>query len=280
MKITTVLSLLALLSVPVVAQEQPIFDDYQLLLVPVFSFGPGAHGSQWETRASLASATHDATMPVSLLADDPADCGSPDGVISHREVRSICSAFASPSGLFLYVRKGFAVEELNATSHVRDLSRQASSAGTEIPVVHESEFRQRDILLLDIPSDARFRTNLRIYAGPAVNVVGQSFFDSSPQRVTVDIFDSRAIDVFPALASVYLELSVPEVGIGTPYHVRPGYASIGDLLATFPQLASVPSYTIRVRTHYLITSPPVDLKSWAFATITNNDTQEVTTVTP
>jgi hypothetical protein len=279
MKITSVLSLIALFSLPLVAQEQPNINDYHLLLVPVFSFVPGAHGSQWETSVSLASVEHDATMPVSLLADDASGCGSPDGIISHHKVRSICSGFASPSGLFLYVPRAFPLDQLKATSRVRDLSRQASSAGTQIPVVRESEFRPTDILLLDIPSDARFRSNLRIYAGAAFGA-GTPFLDPWPQGVTVDVFDSRALDVFPALASVNLELSLPEVIAGSPFYVRPGYASIGDLVATFPQLASVPRYTIRIRTGQPITSPPITLSSWAFVTITNNDTQEVTTVSP
>jgi hypothetical protein len=42
----------------------------------------------------------------------------------------------------------------------------------------------------------------------------------------------------------------------------------------------VPSYTIHIRTGQPLTSPVVELTIWAFVTITNNDTQEVTTVSP
>ncbi|HEV7765493.1 MAG TPA: hypothetical protein VGQ76_10865, partial [Thermoanaerobaculia bacterium] len=87
-------------------------------------------------------------------------------------------------------------------------------------------------------------------------------------------------DVSPPLASVSLDLSLPETVAGSPYFVRPGYASIADLVAMFPQLTNVPSYTMRIRTSHPITSPPITLSTWAFVTITNNDTQEVTIVVP
>jgi hypothetical protein len=281
MKIAAILSLGALLSFPAIAQQQqPDITDYHVLLVPVFSSGPGVHGSQWETSVSVASVAENVAMPVPLLTNDSADCGSPNGVISHHEVRTICADFASPSGLFLYVPKTFPLSQLYATSRVRDTTRQAASAGTAIPIVRPSEFHLGPILLPDIPSDARFRTNLRIYAGPSVAGGQGPFINTSPQAVSLEIFDSREIGVFPPLASAELEMSLPEVVPGSPFYVRPGYLSIADLVAQFPQLASVPRYTIRLWTDQPIVSPPVDLKTWAFVTITNNDTQEVTTVTP
>ena len=280
MKIAAILSVLVLLSLPAWAQEQPDIDDYQLMLVPVFSFGPGAHGSEWETSVSVASVEEDATMPVPLLTNNASECGNLNGVISDSSVRYVCSGFASPSGLFLYVPKTLDLHQFYATSRVRDLTRQASSAGTAIPVVRESEFRATEILLLDIPSDARFRSNLRVYAGPWSITGEPRFINTIEQHVSVDIYDSRSLGVFPALASFELELSAASVIDGSPYYVRPGYASIGSLVTAFPQLANVPSYTIRIRTGQPLTSPPVTLTTWAFVTITNNDTQEVTIVTP
>jgi hypothetical protein len=57
-------------------------------------------------------------------------------------------------------------------------------------------------------------------------------------------------------------------------------ASIGDLTAAFPQLAAIPRYTIRIRPYQTLADPPRDLSAWGFVTITNNDTQEVTIVSP
>ncbi|HEV7765494.1 MAG TPA: hypothetical protein VGQ76_10870 [Thermoanaerobaculia bacterium] len=283
MKTTAILSLLALLlSVPAMAQTpQPSLDNYDVVLLPVFSFNPGAHGSQWETTVSIASIENNATMPVPMLADETSTCAGQSGTINLGVVRHVCPSFNSPSGLFLYVPKSLGSHRLYATSRVRDLTRQASSAGTAIPIVRESQFRSNEILLLDIPSDARFRTNLRIYAGPWTSGGGtQRFINTSKQGVTVDIYASGSLGTSPALASTTLELSEPQLTAGSPYYVRPGYVSIADLVAMFPQLASVPSYTIRIRTGQPLTSPPVDLTTWGFVTITNNQTQEITTIKP
>ena len=47
-------------------------------------------------------------------------------------------------------------------SHVRDLSRSALDAGTEIPVVLENETRS-DIVITGVKSDPRYRYTLRAY---------------------------------------------------------------------------------------------------------------------
>ena len=47
-------------------------------------------------------------------------------------------------------------------------SRNAFSAGTEIPIVRENDFKNR-IVFLNVPSDSRFRVALRIYAHPGTN---------------------------------------------------------------------------------------------------------------
>lgn len=283
MKTTAILSLFVLLlSVPAMAQTpQPNLDNYEVVLVPVFAFSPGAHGSQWETSVSIASVGNNATMPVPMLANETATCAGQSGHINLGVVRHICPSYNSPSGLFLYVPKALGSKQLFATSRVRDLTRQASSAGTAIPVVREKQFRSNSILLLDIPSDARFRTNLRIYAGPWSNGGStQRFINTGKQTVNVDIYASGSLGTSPALASTILELSEPQLTAGNPYYVRPGYLSIADLVAMFPQLASVPSYTIRITTGQPLTSPPIELTTWGFVTITNNQTQEITTIKP
>lgn len=275
--------LVVLLSGAVVqAQDQPNIDDYQVLLVPVFFFGPGAHGSQWETSVSLTStSTAWASMPVAMLADpsDPNDdhCGTPTELIEDNHRYFLCSGYASPSGLLLYVPRTILANEIHVNARVRDLTRAASSAGTEIPVVPESQFTSQDILLTDIPSDARFRANLRIYGGTMAFNPELRFIHPGG-TVILDIHDSRDLD--SSLVHTVLHLSAPETVFGSSHFVRPAYFSIGDLVAAYPQLATVPSYTIRIRTAQPLTSPVVELSTWAFVTITNNETQEVTTVSP
>jgi hypothetical protein len=281
MRITSLVLIALLYTVAVSAQNQPSLTDYQVLLVPVFFFGPGAHGSQWETSVSLASTSESGTasMAVPLLADPNDGCGPPTGEIEKDLRYFLCSGYASPSGLFLYIPKTLKAQELHVNARVRDLTRAASSAGTAVPVVPESEFSSGDVLLLDIPSDTRFRSNLRIYGGTMIFSAESRFINPGGPGVRVEIYDSRELNSRP-LVSTDVALSAAEAIAGSPYLVRPGYFSIGDLVAAFPQLATVPSYTIRIRTGQPLTSPVVELTIWAFVTITNNDTQEVTTVSP
>lgn len=276
----TALVLMALLHPAALqAQNQPNIDTEQVVLVPVFFFGPGAHGSQWETSVSLASTSENTvTMPVPVLADPNDGCGLPTGQIEQNQRYLLCSGYASPSGLLLYVPHEILPTQLYVNARVRDITRAASSAGTEIPVVRELDFTSYDILLLDIPSDARFRSNLRIYGG-MMHFSAERRLIHPGGSVTLEIYDSRDISS-PPLVQTRVELSAPETVSGSTHLVRPAYHSIGDLVAQFPQLATVPSYTIRIRTGQPLTSPPVELTTWAFVTITNNDTQEVTTVSP
>ena len=280
MRITALVLVALLHTAAVQAQNQPSIETDRVLLVPVFFFGPGAHGSQWETSVSLASTSENTvTMPVPVLADPHDGCGPPTGQIEQHVRYFLCSGYSSPSGLLLYVPYQILEDQLNVQARVRDLTRAASSAGTEIPVVRESDFTVHDILLLDIPSDARFRTNLRIYGG-MMYFSAESRFIHPGGKVFLEIHDSRDLRSFPPLVQATLELSAPETVSGSAHFVRPAYYSIGDLVAAYPQLATVPSYTIRIRPAQPLTSPPVDLTIWAFVTITNNETQEVTTVSP
>jgi hypothetical protein len=278
-----VVSLLAclLLSVPAMAQTQPSIENYDVVLLPVFSSGPGAHGSQWETTISLATTTEQAVkFPVPLFAASPTDrCnGTPfeDNLFPY-QVQSVCPQFESPTGLLLYVPKTLDPLEFHGRTRVRDLSRQASSAGFEIPIVREGDFRKGPFLLLDIPSDPRFRANLRIYAG-LLTGFHLRVIDTGNVPVSIEIYDSRDLGVL--LASTQLTMSKPQVAAGNPFFVHPGYLSIGDLVATFPALATVPNYTIRLVVPQPLTSPVVEDSAWAFVTVTNNETQEVTVVTP
>jgi hypothetical protein len=278
MRISAVVMLVALLqAAPAMAQDQPSLAEYHVLLVPVFFFGPGGHGSQWETNVGIASTAGAAvSMPVPLLTRFDF-CSDPSGAIVPYQTRSICPGYASPSGLLLYVPKTLDLKELHVNTRVRDISRVASSAGTQIPVVREGDFHSEDFLLLDIPNDARFRSNLRIYGG-LMSFSPELRFIHPGGAVGIDIYDSRSL--LNPLVSTAVELSAPQTIEGSPYLVRPGYFSFGDLVAAFPALANVPSYTIRIAPYQSLTSPVTESSVWAFVTVTNNDTQEVTIVAP
>jgi hypothetical protein len=133
--------------------------------------------------------------------------------------------------------------------HLRafDVSRNAQTFGTEIPIVHEREFSQAYISFPGVPIDSRFRTTLRIYAAAPTTVrvkVGTQSFDITLQPGR----------------NLY----------------EPAFASFSD----FP-IGSGGSTNVTVEPPIIGYSPiqwgpPV----WAFLTITNNDTQQITTMSP
>jgi hypothetical protein len=153
-------------------------------------------------------------------------------------------------GRFLYVPAGQA-RDLALNLRVHDVTRSALNFGTEIPVVHAHEVTNDRITLLGVPTDPRFRNTLRIY-GTHVAFLSVSFTDGE-ETFHRSVVLSESPDIF-----------VPE------------YASISD----FPVFASGAA-TMRVT----IEGPPPVLPVfsgpfWAFISVTNNDTQVITTITP
>jgi hypothetical protein len=219
-------------------------------------------------------------MPVPLLESPSSGCIDLDGFINAFAPRPICEGFESPAGLLLYVPKTVDPHDVQVQARISDTTHSVTSAGTQIPVVRESEFRDHDFLLTNIPSDPRFRANLRIYGLTEIVGTNHSVLCGG-QTVPFTIYDSRDtfLDHFP-IAQGSLTLSAPQAGPTGPLFIHPAYASIGDLVAAFPQLANVPSYDIRIHAVQTLADPPRTLTYWGFVTLTNNETQEVTAIAP
>lgn len=158
-------------------------------------------------------------------------------------------------GAFLYIPHG-----ANATFNVRiqDLSRESLTWGTEIPVVREADVFTGTLTLINIPTDDRFRCALRVY----------DFDGASRNTVRLRVYASD--ETTPA-AEIQLTLSTPS---GIDDSTYPGYAQIGSLMDAYPQLRS--ASTARVE----ITPLTSGARIWAFVSVTNNETQHVTTITP
>ena len=129
---------------------------------------------------------------------------------------------------------------LTMNLRVHDVTRSQLNFGTEIPIVRETDWVKNRIVLLGVPTDRRFRNTLRIY--------GQEPFQA---MVTI----GNGAPVHLALSSANGLFEVP-------------YAAFGD----FPR-DGVP---VRVT----IESVPNDVPMWAMITVTNNETQLISTITP
>lgn len=154
----------------------------------------------------------------------------------------------APGGVFLYVPRESA-SALHFGSLVRDLSQQESAWGTELPVVRENDFAPR-VNLLNVPNDRRFRKMLRIYGRNE---------EAMTVRVTFDAMDNGR------------QMLSRDVTLARGGVTRPAYAALGD--EVFNQLPGFGRGAIRVES---LTGHPV----WAFVTVTNNDTQHVTVISP
>ena len=156
-------------------------------------------------------------------------------------------------GRFLYLDAEKA-EAFTLNLRARDLSRDAENLGTEIPVVTaEQTFGAAIIPLLNIPMMANYRQKVRIY----------DFEGEYGRSVVVRIYGGDTL-----LVTREVKLSEGPAG---DYPEYPGQAEID--LDVLPELLGQDRVTVTVET-------PQEGRFWTFATITNNDTQLITTVTP
>jgi hypothetical protein len=240
--------------------------DFQVILVPL-SFEvekDGAFGSLWSTEIWLRNL---GVTPLPF-AQGPPDCRiiCPDGPlftlpaqktirwrndISHRLV----------PGVLLYVEKARA-DELAISLRIRDTSRSLAE-GTEIPVVREPALLPRRITLLNVPIGGDSRSHLRIY--DATN---------APDTVVRIRLIAEEDDVLLREMVVLLERGMTAIAAFSPF---PSFAEIQNLGDVLPLLQEVtPSQRIRIEIESLVG----DRQLWAFASVTHNETQFVTVVSP
>jgi hypothetical protein len=254
-----ILSLLLLAALPVSAQTE----SKTPYLVPLHTFHvQGANGSRWSADFTMFNAS---ASPVTVdgATENPFILAPVTQYYIQPRVTqevSIYSLFGE--GGFIWVPTAQAATTFMSL-RVRDLSQNAQSWGTAIPVVEFDEF-SGGITLIDVPTDPRYRAMLRIY----------HWSESAgwPARVTI---------IHPATNQVIAQFDTS--ANGNPYPGNnilmkyPAQARV-DLLT--PQIrAAAPSVRIEIDNLGANVSPPPP-PIWAFVSITNNETQQVTTIVP
>ncbi len=234
---------------------------YTPVLVPLIFRGSGAFGSEFVTEATAFNESNVAITP--LNRDAITTC--PPNVSPCPAPPFAAGAWHSfhyneyPNGLVLWLPRS-QEDDINFSLHVRDISRAAEGAGTNIPVIREEELIEGDVHLLNIPITSGFRHTIRIY--------DLSFNGSG--SVTVEAFspvserlDSRVVN----LTSAEGTCAVPEGCVPN----LPRFGILGDFI---PPVEGVDAVRFVIR--------PTDpgMRLWAFVSITNNTTQQITTVTP
>jgi IPT/TIG domain-containing protein len=223
---------------------------FERIQFPVAFSGPGALGSQWVTQIYLRNENDYPLTVLPLSVFTPAcaiiqpifQCGV--AVPSHTTTTTLIN---TSNGFLVFVARQGA-PGVHFSVLVKDLSRQAEALGTEVPVVREKDFFGRSLELLNIPTDPRFRVALRVYGdnGDGIALTIQPLES-----------DDKLVSDFVFLAD------------------HPGYAQISDLVAKYPQLAG--RGPLRITLAPAVAGNPT---LWAFASVTNNETQHVTTISP
>ncbi len=235
---------------------------FDAFLFPIFTPPTnGAFGSRFVTtariwnggegRLELYGADAGCQPPAPVGGDDEPFTRHPNQ--EDLELSTLCSTW--PARL-VYVPKTQS-KNLESNLRVADVSRQAENHGVEIPVVPVDHFTNDRVALVGVPSDPRFRLTLRIYAYGEGDRRLRIWFDRSSVR-TIELTPGRN-------------------------RYEPAYATF----TAFPkreELRDDPSaFRVIVETARDSSGgrPAADApRIWAFVSVTNNDTQVITTVTP
>lgn len=224
------------------AIRNPAF--YERVLFPVFWSGAGAFGSQWQSEATLHNGNE-----VPLTPPDPS-------IFTNLAIgaTSVATADSSrPNGLVEFLpRQTNTLVDLGL--NVRDLSRDATDLGTQIPVVRESQLFARPFSIANVPNDARYRITLRVY-----DLDG-------PTTFSLHVFSGTTEVMQPAAITLNADAALKNGGAG----------AINDFFAKYPQLAG--KGPLRLEIDPLIRSGA--RAAWGFVSVTNNDTQHVTVISP
>ncbi|HYH10037.1 MAG TPA: IPT/TIG domain-containing protein [Thermoanaerobaculia bacterium] len=223
-------------------------EGFRRVLLPAAFSGevPGAHGSRWVTELN-GRVFYPGKLEITRtpFSNPPAQFEGP--------FRFTDLPAGNNRGAFLYVPEG---NFLSLNLRVRDVSREAENFGTEIPIVTENETAAVNAMdFLDIPIGPKYRQTLRMY-----NFEGR--------RKTQ--FGVRILARGGTENLVFTHYETPEEGL-EEFPQFPGYieVNVADLLPA--------GYEGRVD---VSVSHTLGSRVWAMVSVTNNDTQLVTMVTP
>lgn len=231
--------------------DSPDLFAFERILFPVLFNAPGANGSRWLSEAAISN-------PNPFFVEN---YNSIDGIVC---VTYPCGERLSPEsftrivdghyprGVALLVPRPEA-DRLSFSLRVRDESRQAEGFGTEVPVVRERDLiTDRPIELLDVPLDPRYRVKVRIYAFDPI-------FHNNLGWITLTDTETRAITWEQEVRLTRDCTGCPTTPLYAEIDLRPGRRNERVVISI---------------------QGPRGAPSWAFATVTNNDTQQVTVVSP
>lgn len=245
-------------------------DEFEPILVPIWlrtdTATPGAHGSLWQSRFRFFNGHEvELLLGADLLRMDQAHfCQIAAPCIPFRIDPGVEFDVPNdsthepwiPAGI-IYVHRTL-TQQIGLQARVRDVSRRSTTWGTEVPLVRGSEIPLTTQRLLDVPLGDSFRVMLRLYGVGGSGLVSLKIADPATGAVLIE-------------ESVPLRLPPGSLDPWSAFPSQPSYAEIRNLQSR-PELAG----RERVRIDIVGTGKRV----WGMASITHEETQHVTLVTP
>ncbi|HUF19072.1 MAG TPA: hypothetical protein VMS12_13585 [Thermoanaerobaculia bacterium] len=268
MKKIAFLALILLLPANHALAQVPERPDYELVLLPLNVKNiPGAHGSVWTSVFTIFNAGTSAAKYYPEGITCPFTCLPPNTLIGEiaplRTLRPDTN-FGPPQrgpGALFYLERTTA-DQIGVSLRSQDLSRQSETFGTEIPVVRENELKNGELYLSTAPPLAGFRQMLRIYEvdrPPSAEFFVQ-FFNHDGEVVNELVVSTR----WPE-----------EEAIPAGFYSSPGYAEVPGLELLLP-----PDQMGGRGASVIIRPMTEGVRYWGFVSVTHDQTQHVTILTP
>ncbi|HEX2060148.1 MAG TPA: IPT/TIG domain-containing protein, partial [Thermoanaerobaculia bacterium] len=237
-------------------------NDYVPYLIPITSNQlAGGHGSVWVSEWSVFNASPERLLMIQC-APDAGVCTDPVVEAGRVETLQPTPRPAGLDGAFVYIPRKL-TPDIVMELRVRDVSRESDGWGTELPLVPPVRFGHTH-RLLDIPTDPSYRVTLRVYGN-----------DDEHQPLVVTVYP---LDGTQPIERRELSLDGTPAGDRHEFPTSPAYVQL-DPITDAVRAAGHARVRIEVST-LAVGENPWDPSIWAFASITNNTTQQVTIVTP
>jgi hypothetical protein len=238
-----------------------VYADFDPILFPVF-MPPirGQGGSEFVTSATIVNRTE---APVTLFGYD-ATCTPADPPIAPERGITLASRFEFPTqllpecnarsvGWFLFVPKGN--KSIAANLRVSETSKQALNHGVEIPVATIDDFVNDTIALPNVPVDSRYRLTLRIYSLSRREEPVIVTYSGVSEQFVLQPGESIFEPAYAEVSQFHRIILAPPLP--------------GETMTVFVERPRNSDGSIQQWTPF-----------WAFITVTNNETQHITTITP
>jgi len=218
------------------------------VLVPITpSSINGAFGTRWQTVLFVWNGSQSAAV----LDCPPEACRNVPP-----QTEAMFQANGSGTPAFINVPDGTDHVQMALRTFVT--SADGERTVLELPLVSRSRFRSDQIRILGVPLGNGYRQSLRIYDADG----------RDGAQVRLQIFTAMSDPAVDGIVTLHTSTDRPDD------RVRPAMAELHNLVALFPALEVADVATI------VITPVSSDTRVWAFATSTNNATQQNNNFTP